>query len=72
MRRYISPPLPLNAWLRYDLIRRSLLEHARDARTMLEIGAGNGAIGARLARTYDYTGLEPRSSASRSRRARRR
>jgi SAM-dependent methyltransferase len=59
MRRGISPPLPLNAWLRYDLIRRSLLEHARDAHTMLEIGAGNGAIGARLARTYDYTGLEP-------------
>lgn len=59
MRRSVSPPLPLNAWLRYDLIRRSLREHASNAHTMLEIGAGNGAIGARLARTYQYTGLEP-------------
>ena len=49
--------LPLNAWLRYDLIRRSL--RGIEARTVLEIGAGAGGIGTRLARRYEYTGLEP-------------
>lgn len=55
----LAPPLPLNAWLRYDLIRRSIRKHVGDARTVLEIGAGAGAIGARLAASYEYTGLEP-------------
>lgn len=54
-----APPLPLNAWLRYDLIRRALRDAGSDIRTVLEIGAGAGAIGARLARRYDYLGLEP-------------
>ena len=54
-----QPPLPLNAWLRYDLIDRSLRKLPPDIHTVLEIGAGAGAIGARLARRYDYTGLEP-------------
>ncbi|HTR32688.1 MAG TPA: methyltransferase domain-containing protein [Gaiellaceae bacterium] len=53
------PPLPLNAWLRYDLIDRSLRELPPDVHTVLEIGAGAGAIGARLARRYEYTGIEP-------------
>jgi len=53
------PPLPLNAWLRYDLIDRSLRTLPPDVRTVLEIGAGAGAIGARLARRYEYIGLEP-------------
>jgi SAM-dependent methyltransferase len=47
----------LNAWLRYDLIFR-LLQSVDDGAEILEIGAGLGALGFRLARRYDYTGLE--------------
>jgi SAM-dependent methyltransferase len=52
------PPLTFNAWLRYDLVRRRLAE-LEDVRSVLEIGAGEGAVGARLAHDYDYTGVEP-------------
>lgn len=52
------PPLSLNAWMRYDIIRRALMGVAPGAR-LLEIGAGQGAIGARLARHHRYLGLEP-------------
>jgi SAM-dependent methyltransferase len=50
------PPLSLHAWLRFDTIERLL---PRDARTLLEIGAGQGSAGALLARRYTYVGLEP-------------
>jgi SAM-dependent methyltransferase len=50
------PPLTLNAWLRYDVVR-SLIPP--EVRTVLEIGCGQGAVGTRLASTYDYLGAEP-------------
>lgn len=54
----LLPPLALNAWLRYDVISRALADVPLGS-TMLEIGAGQGGIGARLARRFQYTGLEP-------------
>lgn len=50
------PPLSPNAWLRWDMIERAL---PRGARTFLEVGAGQGGVGSRLARRYEYTGVEP-------------
>ncbi|TVR20787.1 MAG: class I SAM-dependent methyltransferase [Nitriliruptor sp.] len=52
-----TPPLTLNAWLRFDAIRRGLRE-VPGGSEVLEIGAGQGAFGARLARRYDYLGVE--------------
>jgi SAM-dependent methyltransferase len=52
----MMPPLTLNGWLRFDVIRRHL---PTDAKTLLEIGCGQGAVGARLAGRFDYVGLEP-------------
>ncbi len=52
------PPLSLHAWLRWDAVSRLLPDGAR---TVLEIGAGQGAMGVLLARRYDYLGLEPDS-----------
>lgn len=53
------PALPLNAWLRWDLIRRLL----PDGRlSILEIGCGQGAVGTRLAVDHDYLGVEPDGS----------
>lgn len=49
-------PLTLQARLRWDVVERLL---PADARTVLEIGAGQGAVGALLARRYEYLGLEP-------------
>jgi len=51
-----GPPLTPHAWLRFDAIQRLL---PPGARTLLEVGAGQGAAGALLARRYDYVGLEP-------------
>jgi len=53
-----SPPLTLGGWLRHDAVRRVLSE-LDDVRSVLEIGAGEGAFGVRLASTYEYTGVEP-------------
>jgi SAM-dependent methyltransferase len=53
-----TPPLALHAWLRYDAIRRQL-RRATGVRSVLEIGAGQGAVGVMLAQGYAYTGLEP-------------
>lgn len=52
-----APPLTPAAWLRFDAIRRSL----GDARPLqvLEIGAGMGAMGWRLAQDRRYVGVEP-------------
>jgi SAM-dependent methyltransferase len=52
------PPLTMNAWLRYDPIERLLAERS-DVHSILEIGAGGGALGSRLAERYEYVGLEP-------------
>jgi SAM-dependent methyltransferase len=53
------PPLPLNAWLRYDLVQMVLSTLGREVTSILEVGAGEGAVGARLASRYDYTAVEP-------------
>lgn len=50
------PPLSLHAWLRFDAIERLLPPHAR---TLLEIGAGQGSAGVLLSRRFTYVGLEP-------------
>ena len=62
-----SPPLTLAGWLRHDSIRR-LLRDVERLDTVLEIGAGEGALGVRLASAYDYVGVEP-DPAARSRAA---
>ena len=53
-----APPFTLNAWLRYDLIERTLAG-LDGVESILEIGAGRGALGARLAMRYRYVGVEP-------------
>lgn len=51
------PPLSPNAWLRYDVVQRLL---PADVRSVLEVGCGQGALGARLAAGgLDYVGIEP-------------
>ena len=52
------PPLSLNAWLRYDAVKR-LLRALHGVESVLEIGAGQGALGTRLARRFRYLGVEP-------------
>ena len=49
-------PLSLHAWLRYDAVERLL---PREARTVLEVGVGQGSVGAMMAAKYDYVGVEP-------------
>jgi SAM-dependent methyltransferase len=44
--------------LRYGPIKR-LLRQLKDVHDILEIGAGEGAMGTRLARRFNYVGLEP-------------
>jgi SAM-dependent methyltransferase len=51
------PPLAPRAWLRWDRVE-VLLDGLRPA-TVLEIGCGQGAFGARLARRSTYLGVEP-------------
>jgi SAM-dependent methyltransferase len=52
------PPLALNAWLRYDVIDRTL-PTAEPINSILEIGMGRGGVGARLAqRAKRYVGVE--------------
>ncbi len=58
-----SPPLTPNAWLRWGPIRRALRRVPRGAR-LLEIGTGQGAMGARLARRFDYLGVEQDADAA--------
>ena len=45
------------AWLRADLIVHALADLPPSAR-VLEVGAGQGAMGARLAERFDYTAVE--------------
>ena len=51
-------PLTLSARLRCDLVFR-LLAGRPDARSLVEIGCGQGALGSLLARRYEYRGYEP-------------
>jgi cyclopropane fatty-acyl-phospholipid synthase-like methyltransferase len=44
------------AWLRYDVVMRTIPTGVRD---VLEVGCGRGAFGARIASSYNYLGLEP-------------
>jgi SAM-dependent methyltransferase len=52
----MDPPLTLSGWLRYAIVDQRL--RALPVRTILEIGPGVGALGARLARRYEYVGIE--------------
>lgn len=54
------PPLAIRAWLRFDLVWR-LIRQLEPA-SVLEIGCGQGAVGARLASSYSYVGVEPDDS----------
>lgn len=49
-------PLTPNAWLRYDVVDRML---PSDVATVLEVGCGQGALGARLSARCRYVGMEP-------------
>jgi SAM-dependent methyltransferase len=51
----VAPLTPM-AWLRYALIKRILPPGISD---VLEIGCGQGALGARLSQRYHYLGVEP-------------
>lgn len=57
------PPLTPRGWLRYDVVSRLLDGPGGPggpaAPTVLEIGCGQGAMGARLARRGRYLGVEP-------------
>jgi SAM-dependent methyltransferase len=53
----VLPPLAPRAWLRYDLVGR-LVDELKPA-TVLELGCGQGSMGARLARRADYLAVEP-------------
>lgn len=50
------PALTLSGWLRYSLVRDRLT--TMQVRSVLEIGPGLGALGARLAMKYEYVGVE--------------
>jgi SAM-dependent methyltransferase len=52
-----TPPLSPNAWLRWDLIRKELAH--RQPSSILELGMGQGGLGARLAPGRRYVGVEP-------------
>ncbi|MFL6129095.1 MAG: class I SAM-dependent methyltransferase [Mycobacteriales bacterium] len=51
------PPLTPRAWLRWDVVCRLLA--GVPTPTVLEIGCGQGSMGARLARRGRYLGVEP-------------
>lgn len=51
----VVAPLSPRGWLRYDVIERMMPEGITD---ILEIGCGQGALGARLARRWRYVGVE--------------
>ena len=58
MRDVSDPPLTIKGWLRYDVVVR-LLAQIDDVDSVLEVGAGEGALSVRLARRYRYVGVEP-------------
>ena len=52
------PPLSPNGWLRWSVVSR-LLPSPDPGLQVLEVGCGQGGFAARLARDYDYLGVEP-------------
>lgn len=48
--------MSVRAWLRYDIIQRMM---PVGVASVLEVGCGRGALGARLAQQYEYLGIEP-------------
>jgi SAM-dependent methyltransferase len=54
--RIAPPPMTVHGWLRYDVFERLLPDRVA---SILEIGAGVGAVGSLLAKRYHYVGLEP-------------
>ncbi len=52
----MQAPLTISSWLRYEIVRRRLPQLG--ITSILEIGPGVGAVAARLARDYDYVGVE--------------
>ncbi|WP_407320627.1 methyltransferase domain-containing protein [Isoptericola halotolerans] len=54
-RRGPLPPLAPRARLRWDAVRRTL---PRERARVLEVGCGQGAVGARIAARHDYTAVE--------------
>lgn len=52
-------PLTPNAWLRFDVVSRLLPPGVKD---VLEVGCGQGSLGARLALRFNYLGVEPDES----------
>ncbi|MFY1673294.1 class I SAM-dependent methyltransferase [Plantactinospora sp. WMMB334] len=63
-----DPPLPPRAALRWHVVRRIVAECRPD--TILELGCGLGAVGARLARLATYTAAEPDARSYRTAHAR--
>jgi SAM-dependent methyltransferase len=56
-----GPPLSPNAWLRFSVLRRMLPVPSERA-SFVEVGCGQGSIGERLSRAFDYVGYEPDGS----------
>jgi SAM-dependent methyltransferase len=52
----VLPPLTTNAWLRFDAIRRAI--STTGAHSVLEIGAGEGALATWLTGKVEYLGVE--------------
>ena len=52
-----KPPLSLNAWLRWDVVARMLGE-LDGVHSVLEVGPGLGGFAVRLARRYEYLGVD--------------
>ena len=59
-----APPMSPMAWLRFDIVERWLRE-ITPVQSVLEIGAGQGGVGARLAARASYVGLEPDEQSAR-------
>ena len=51
-----QPALSLGAWLRWEIVSRSL---PADAEQVLEVGCGQGGFAVRLADRFSYLGVEP-------------
>jgi SAM-dependent methyltransferase len=66
--RSAAPPLAPRAWLRWDRVEGILDELS--PRTVVEVGCGQGAFGARLAARASYLGVEPDRAAYEVARAR--
>jgi polysaccharide pyruvyl transferase WcaK-like protein/SAM-dependent methyltransferase len=52
-----TPPLTPMAWMRWDAVEQALYETTPTR--ILEVGAGQGAMGWRLAQRAEYLGVEP-------------